>query len=155
MLLESKMKLEDEIFQKKFKNEYHKAVVNLIFTYNWMRDFQVNTLKPFDITMQQFNILRILRGQHPNPANIKLIRERMLDKMSDCSRIVEKLRIKGLIERTTCETDRRHVDVVITDKGLKVLSKLDKYNDQVESHLSSLTNKEVTELNRLLDKLRG
>ena len=155
MLLESKMKLEDEIFQKKFKSEYHKAVVNLIFTYNWMRDFQVNTLKPFDITMQQFNILRILRGQHPNPANIKLIRERMLDKMSDCSRIVEKLRIKGLIERTTCETDSRHVDVVITDKGLKVLSKLDKYNDQVESHLSSLTTKEVTELNRLLDKLRG
>ncbi len=84
------MKLEDEIFQKTFKNEYHKAVVNLIFTFNWLRDFQVNTLKPFGITMQQFNILRILRGQHPNPANIKLIRERMLDKMSDCSRIVEK-----------------------------------------------------------------
>lgn len=149
------MKLEDEIFQKKFKNEYHKAVVNLIFTFNWLRDFQVNALKPYDITMQQFNILRILRGQHPNPANIKLIRERMLDKMSDCSRIVEKLRIKGLIERTTSETDRRHVDVAITDKGLDVLSKLDKYNDEVETHLSSLSQEEVTELNRLLDKLRG
>ena len=153
--LNNDMRLEDEISQKKFKNEYHKAAVNIIYTYNWLRAFQENVLRPFDITMQQFNILRILRGQHPNPATIKLIRERMLDKMSDCSRIVEKLRVKGLIKRTTCENDRRNVDVVITDKGLEILAKLDVYNQEVEGKLSNLSEEEVITLNNLLDKLRG
>lgn len=154
MLQTENMKLEDEISQKKFKSGYHKATVNVIFTYNWLRDIMVTALKPYGITMQQYNILRILRGQHPNPANIKLIRERMLDKMSDCSRIVEKLRLKGLIERTTCEMDRRHVDVVITQEGLDLLSKADRFNKVVEDRFSSLNPDEVEELNRLLDKLR-
>ncbi len=149
------MKLEEEISQKKFRNEYHKAAVNLIFTFSWLRSYQEKIFKPKGITMQQFNILRILRGQHPNPANIKLIRERMLDRMSDCSRIVEKLRRKGLIERTVCPKDRRHVDVVITDKGLDLLSKLDPVSEEVDKYLSKLNEGEVTKLNELLDKLRG
>lgn len=149
------MKLEDEISQKKFRNEYHKAAVNLIFTFNWLRTYQEKVFKPRGITMQQFNILRILRGQYPNPANIKLIRERMLDRMSDCSRIVEKLRRKGLIERTICPKDRRHVDVVINKKGLDLLSKLDSVSEEVDKYLSRLNEEEVTKLNELLDKLRG
>jgi DNA-binding MarR family transcriptional regulator len=91
------MELEKEINQKKFRSPAHKLAVNLIYTFNWLNEYQVNLLKPFDITLQQFNVLRILRGQHPQPVNIKLIRERMLDKMSDASRIVEKLRLKKLV----------------------------------------------------------
>jgi DNA-binding MarR family transcriptional regulator len=149
------MKLEDEISQHKFRNEYHKATVNIIFTYGWVRAYQEKILKPNRITMQQFNILRILRGQHPNPANIKLIRKRMLDRMSDCSRIVEKLRIKGLIKRTICSADRRHVDVIITKKGLDLLEKLDSISEEADNYFGNLNEKEIRELNHLLDKLRN
>jgi DNA-binding MarR family transcriptional regulator len=149
------MKLEDEISQNKFRNEYHKAALNIIFTYGWVRGYQEKILKPDGITMQQFNILRILRGQHPKPANIKLIRERMLDRMSDCSRIVEKLRIKGLIKRTICSADRRHVDVIITKKGLDLLAKLDPLTEEADKYFENLNEKEISHLNYLLDKLRG
>jgi DNA-binding MarR family transcriptional regulator len=149
------MKLEDEILQKHFRNEYHKATVNVIYSYNWLVDFQVNLFKPYGITMQQYNILRILRGQYPKPATIKLIKERMLDKMSDASRIVEKLRIKGLVDRNICSGDRRNVDVCITDKGLELLSRVDKHDNEVDAKLSVLSEDEVKQLNELLDKLRG
>lgn len=149
------MKLEDEILQKHFRNEYHKATVNVIYSYNWLVDCQVKLFKPYGITMQQYNILRILRGQYPKPATIKLIKERMLDKMSDASRIVEKLRVKGLVDRTICSNDRRNVDVCITDKGLKLLSQVDKHDEEVDAKLSTLNNEEIAQLNVLLDKLRG
>lgn len=149
------MKLEDEIVQKKFQNEYHKATVNLIYTYNWLLNYQVGYLKPYDVTLQQYNILRILRGQYPKPATIKLIKERMLDKMSDASRIVEKLRIKGLAERNICAADRRNVDVFITEKGLELLTRLDPYVDEMNKRLSNLNENEIKKLNDLLDKLRG
>jgi DNA-binding MarR family transcriptional regulator len=141
--------------QKHFRNEYHKAAVNVIFSYNWLVDYQVKLFKPYGITMQQYNILRILRGQQPNPATIKLIKERMLDKMSDASRIVEKLRLKGLVDRNICPNDRRNVDVCITEKGLGLLSQLDKYDDEIDAKLSTLKKEEITQLNDLLDKLRG
>jgi DNA-binding MarR family transcriptional regulator len=149
------MKLEDEILQKHFRNEYHKATVNVIFSYNWLVDYQAKLFKPYGITMQQYNILRILRGQHPNPATIKLIKERMLDKMSDASRIVEKLRLKGLVDRNICPNDRRNVDVCITEKGLELLAQLDKHDDETDAKLATLNKEEITQLNRLLDKLRG
>ena len=149
------MKLEDEISQKRFQNEYHKATVNIIYSYNWLVNYQIQILKPYNITLQQFNILRILRGQHPNPATIKLIKERMLDKMSDASRIVEKLRVKGLVDRNICPSDRRNVDVLITEKGLELLSKLDNYSEEMNNRLSSLDENEIKNLNNLLDKLRG
>jgi DNA-binding MarR family transcriptional regulator len=149
------MKLEDEILQKHFRNEYHKATVNVIYSYNWLVDYQVKLFKPYGITMQQYNILRILRGQYPKPATIKLIKERMLDKMSDASRIVEKLRVKGLVERNICSNDRRNVDVCITQKGLELLSQVDKHDEEVDTKLSTLSEDEVKQLNELLDKLRG
>ncbi len=149
------MKIEEEIQQKKFNDEYHKAIVNLHFTCNWLISNQINILKPFGITLQQFNILRILRGQYPKPATIKLLRERMLDKMSDCSRIVEKLRQKKLVERCLCKTDRRNVDVIITQEGLNILQKLDEILNGFNKNIIKLNNKEVKQLNNLLDKLRG
>lgn len=149
------MKLEEEIVQKKFRNEAHKLSVNIIYTYNWLQTLQAGMMKKHGITGQQFNILRILRGQHPQPASIKLLKERMLDKMSDASRIVEKLRLKGLVERFTCEEDRRACDVFITDKGLQLLAQVDAENDQADKTLSHLTETEQQQLNTLLDKLRG
>lgn len=149
------MKLEEEISQKHFRNEYHKAAVNVVYTFNWLNNHNVSFFKPLGITPQQFNILRILRGQHPNPATIKLIKERMLDKMSDASRIVEKLRVKGLVERNICSHDRRNVDVCITQKGLDLLSQIDMRNDESDQKLSALTPEEIKQLNDLLDKLRG
>jgi DNA-binding MarR family transcriptional regulator len=149
------MKLEDEIVQKKFKSEYQKVIINIVYTNNWINRFFFEELKPFKITSQQYNILRILRGQYPKPASIKLIKERMLDKMSDASRIVEKLRIKQLVKRELCENDRRNVDVIITDKGLHLLKELDVIEDRSKKYLSSLNEKEVAQLNKLLDKMRG
>ena len=148
------MGLEDEIGQKKFRNEAHKLGVNLIYTFNWLNTFNTDFLKPHKITSQQFNVLRILRGQHPNPASVKLIRERMLDKMSDASRIVEKLRVKGFIERKISNDDRRVCDVIITEKGMSLLDKIDLDNDSVDSTFSSLSQSEQKQMNLLLDKLR-
>lgn len=149
-----KMKLEDEISQKKFNSEYHKAALNIIYTSNWLTSQHSSMLKPHDITQQQFNILRILRGQHPQPASVKLLKERMLDKMSDASRLVEKLRLKGLLERKVCKDDRRNVDVIITQKGLDLLASLDHF-DNFFSKIISLKENEVVQLNGLLDKVRG
>ena len=149
------MKLEEEITQTKFRCEAHKLGVNLVFTYNWLDAFHSRFFKKYGITMQQFNILRILRGQHPGPATIKLLKERMLDKMSDASRIVEKLRVKGLVERNICPNDRRHCDVVISEKGLELLADIDKENATIDSVFSNLSEDEKRSLNGLLDKLRG
>lgn len=149
------MELEKEILQQEFRNKYHKAAVNIIYTYNWLVENHVKMLKPYGITIQQFNILRILRGQYPNTANLKLIKKRMLDKMSDVSRLVEKLRAKGLVDRTICSSDRRHVDVIITPKGLNLLSETDKLNEKLDNFLSRLNESEITILNNYLDKLRN
>lgn len=149
------MELEKEINQKKFRNEAHKLGVNLIYTFNWLNHIQSDFLKPSGITSQQFNVLRILRGQNPNPASVKLIRERMLDKMSDASRIVEKLRLKSFVERVTSAADRRECEVYITQKGLDLLAEIDKENDKQDKVFSNLSKEEIHQLNILLDKLRG
>ena len=149
------MELEKEINQKKFRNESHKLMVNIIYTFNWLNGQQSDFLKPFDITYQQFNVLRILRGQQMQPASIKLIRERMLDKMSDASRIVEKLRMKGLVERHICQHDRRSCQVFITQKGMDLLTEIDKNEAQQTDSMIALSEPEKQQLNLLLDKLRG
>jgi len=149
------MKLEDEIKQKKFKNEYHKLAVNLIYTHGWLLNHQSQFFKKFQITGAQYNILRILRGQHPNPASINLLKERMLDKMSDTSRLVERLRQKGLVEREVCPNDRRKVEVVITEKGMELLKSMDNMEDHFEIIFKNLKTNEAQLLNEYLDKLRG
>ncbi|MDQ3072370.1 MAG: MarR family transcriptional regulator [Bacteroidota bacterium] len=147
------MELEKEIKQKKFRSETHKAVINIIFTASWINSHNARLLKPYDISSQQFNILRILRGQHPNPVNIRLLQERMLDKMSNASRLVEKLKQKDYVDRTENLIDRRQADVVINEKGLVLLKKLDGEFDKAEGQYN-LSGQEAKELNRLLDKMR-
>lgn len=150
------MKLEDEIKQvKAFSNEYSKAMVNLIYTYNWFDSFAKVFFQEYDITSQQFNILRILKGQHPKPSTINLLKERMLDKMCDASRLVERLRIKGLVERSKASTDKRAVDILITKKGEQLLAKIAVKFPTFEEKFKTLTEEEVADLNKLLDKLRG
>jgi len=149
------MKLEEEIAQRKFRNERHKLAVNILYTYGWLTALHTQIFRKQGITSQQFNVLRILRGQHPKPTTIKLIRNRMLDKMSDASRIVEKLRQKGLVVRHISDHDRRHADVFITKKGLKILSALDKCDKLFDNHTEKLSLKETGALNNLLDKMRG
>ena len=149
------MKLEDEIKQETFRNENQKLAVNIIFTHGWLSNHQSEIFGKFDITGTQYNILRILRGQHPSPVSINILKERMLDKMCDASRLVERLRKKGWLERETCEEDRRKVNVLITGKGLELLEKLDEYNDAFDNLFTNLTDNEVKQLNNLLDKFRG
>lgn len=149
------MKLEDEIQQKKFKNDTQKLAINLTYTHNWLNAHYNSFFRKSDITVQQFNVLRILRGQYPNPCSVKLIKERMLDRMSDASRIVDKLKAKELLDRRECPLDRRSVDVMITEKGLELLKSLDSMDENFKDVFSSLTEDEVKTLNHLLDKLRG
>jgi DNA-binding MarR family transcriptional regulator len=148
------MKLEEEIKQSKFRNEYHKLAVNVIYTYGWLSNLQTQLFTDYHITSNQYNILRILRGQYPNPATINLLKERMLDKMSDASRLVERLRVKGLVKRDLSSHDRRRVDVIITEKGLKLLSEMDKLNEKSDAIFKNLSLSEAKKLNDLLDKLR-
>jgi DNA-binding MarR family transcriptional regulator len=147
------MSLEKDINQAKFRNDYQKAVVNVVFTYNWLTEKLKRVFEREDLTMQQFNILRILRGSH-TPLSTLQIRDRMLDKMSDTSRIVDRLIIKGLVKKVICKTDKRLVDVTITDKGKKILLLLDKAEDEMDAIISDLSAAEVKTLNKLLDKMR-
>jgi DNA-binding MarR family transcriptional regulator len=149
------MKLEDEIKQKKFRNEYHKLAVNIFYTHGWLINHYAAFLKKCGITSAQYNILRILRGQYPKPASVNLLKERMLDKMSDASRLVERLKQKDLVDREICPDDRRRVEVVITNKGLKLLEDIDKRDDEADQLFSKLTSSEAKTINKLLDKMRG
>jgi len=149
------MKIEDEIKQKKFATETQKLIVNLMFTSNWLTNLNAQFLKPFGITPQQYNLLRILRGQYPDAATVNLLQERMLDKMSNASRLVEKLRVKGLVNRCVSKSDRRAVDVIITRNGLDILKEIDTLNKNFEAKFQTLTPDEMKKANELLDKLRG
>ncbi|MDQ3022201.1 MAG: MarR family transcriptional regulator [Bacteroidota bacterium] len=149
------MRLEDEIKQQSFRSEYHKLVVNMFFTGSWLNFRSFEMLKPFKLTPQQFNILRILKGQFPNPATVNLLIERMLDKMSNASRIVDRLVAKKLVERKTCIKDRRCVDVRITEKGITLLEKIAENESKFEKQFSNLSIAEAKKINTLLDKLRG
>lgn len=148
------MGIEQDIHQAKFRNEYQKASINLIYTYNWLTERTKAFFATEDITPQQFNILRILRGSFPQPLSTLQIRDRMLDKMSDTSRIVDRLIAKGLVKKAICKTDRRLVDVMITDKGKKLLERLDIRQDEMDNTLNNLTKKEALLLSELLDKIR-
>jgi DNA-binding MarR family transcriptional regulator len=148
------MKLEEEIAQQKFAGEQQKAMINLLFTYHWAVSKMKSDFKPYDITMQQFNILRILRGQMPNPCTINILKERMLDKMCDASRMVDRLLQKGFIERCVNKKDRRAVDIKISTQGLDLLAKFDEITDP-NKLFSALTDLEAKTLNQLLDKVRS
>jgi len=147
------MSLDKDINSSKFRNEFHKAIINIIFTNNWIMERSKEIFERGDVTSQQYNILRILRGAK-EPLSTLQIRQRMLDKMSDTSRIVDRLLKKELVKKVVCITDKRLVDVTITQKGLDLLIELDKYNDELDNMLSSISEEEVCKLNQLLDKIR-
>lgn len=147
------MSLEKDINQLKFRNEFQKASINIIFTFNWMAEKTKAIFEREGLTSQQFNILRILRGAGA-PLSTLQIRQRMLDKMSDTSRIVDRLIIKGLVKKAVSKTDKRLVDVSITDKGKKVLAKLDKCEDQMDAVIKTISEAEAKTLNSILDKMR-
>ena len=130
-------------------------MINLLFTYGWAIEKIKNFLSQEDITHQQYNILRILRGSHPKPLSTLQIRERMLDKMSDTSRIVDRLVLKELVEKRICLKDKRLVDVTITEKGLDLLKRLDGAAEEMDAVMNNITEKEAEELNSLLDRLRS
>lgn len=151
------MSIETDIKQATpFKTPYHRVMVNLMYTSNWVAGSQMRVLKPFGLTLQQYNVLRILRGQYPNPVKVSDITERMLDKMSNASRLVDKLVAKQLVLRTECPSDRRAVDVVITDPGMALLTRLDVHQTKWDvMQGSKLTETEAIHLSQLLDRLRS
>ncbi len=148
------MSIEKDIQQKAaFRNEHHKAVVNIIYSSNWLHEKVKLLLDTEDITNQQYNILRILRGSK-HPLSTLQLRERMLDKMSDTSRIVDRMVKKDLVQKTTRASDKRLVDVVVTEIGLALLERLDQKNYLIDDILDGLTESEAIILNELLDKMR-
>lgn len=149
------MKIEDEIQQKEFSSPMQKTLINIIYTANWLNLKFTQSLKHYDLSLPQFNVLRILRGQKGCPETVNGITERMLDKSSNASRLVDKLKAKELVERRECPNDRRAVDVLITEKGLALLKELDKEVGHLESSLTQLDENEMNMLNQILDKLRN
>jgi len=149
------MSLEEDIRQEKFISEYQKAAINILYTGSWLYNINASYMKKFGITPEQFNVLRILRGSAPKPMMLAEITERMIDKNSNCTRLVEKLRQKGLVNREICENNRRQVDISITDKGQTLLKKIDSSQPSWLESMTNISKMEAKELNRILDKLRG
>lgn len=147
------MTLENEL-KTEFRNAYQKTRLNVHFTHNFLSNKVQEMFKLFGLSSSQFNVLRILRGQHPETASIGLIKERMLDKSSDVSRIVDRLVVKKLIHRHECALDRRQKDVIINQKGLDLLLKMDVSENKLDKQLKHMSAKELEQLNLLLDKLR-
>lgn len=147
------MSIDKDINQTKFRNEKQKVVINIIYTSNWINEKIKAVLDNEGITLQQFNILRILRGAG-KPISTLQIRQRMLDKMSDTSRIVDRLLVKALVKKIICPADKRMVDVTITGKGKKLLEKLDAFELKMDEVAGSLTEADAKTMNKLLDKMR-
>lgn len=149
------MQIEQALKHKKFKNEYHKLRVNLLYSAGWLGNEIKGFLAPYDITQKQFNILRILRGQYPDDMGITImeIRERMVDKMSDASRIVDRIYKKDLIGKKPCIKDKRHTRVWITEKGMALLADIDTQMPQMDT-IFNLTEEQAQTLNCMLEEMR-
>lgn len=149
------MSIETDIKQKKFRSPYQRLAINLTYTSNWLVYKQLELFKEHDVTTQQYNVLRILRGQQGNPIKVSEIMDRMLDKNSNTSRLIDKLLLKGLAKRSSCPKDRRAVDVVITEEGLDLLAKMDPALEEWEQSLSaSITPEEAELISNLMDRMR-
>lgn len=147
------MGIEQDIQQPNFRNEFQKMGINLLFTANWLNEQISKILAEEGVTQQQYNILRILRGS-ATPLSTLKIRERMLDKMSDTSRIVDRLIAKELVLKNTCEKDKRLVDITLSPKGLELVDQLDQFNDRIDALLKGINESEAKTMNQILDKIR-
>jgi len=149
------MRFEDAIKIEKVENPSKRAIMNVYYTGYWLSDRLNEQLKPFGVSEQQFNVLKVLRDHKNNGSNLCDIQERMMHKMSNATRLVEKLRLKGLVTRETCEENRRRVDIKVTDKGLKLMANIENKLAQFNCGFDNkLTKEEYTQLAELLDKLR-
>ncbi len=149
------MKIEEEI-KGHFRNEYHRGFINLLYTVNQLNYQFEKDLKKHGLTPQQYNILRVLQGFRSQcPVSIGFLKERMLDKNSDVSRLVDKLFRKGLVERKENKTNRRQKEIDITRKGIRLLIDIKEFERKIDTLLLNLTEDEVGQLNQLLDKIRG
>ncbi|MCO5249273.1 MAG: MarR family transcriptional regulator [Chitinophagales bacterium] len=149
------MKIGEAIKQESFSDLYIQTEINVLYTAGWISNWNHKFYKQYDISQQQYNVLRILRGQHPKSAMLSLISERMIDKMSNATRLVEKLRLKNLVNRKTNPHNRRCVNISITQKGLDLLKEIDNQMNIVTQKYKTLTEEEAILLNDLLDKMRG
>lgn len=150
------MQVHKEILQKKAMSEYQQTYLNLLYTSSWLHLQSTKLLKRYSVSPQQYNILRILQNLHPKPATVKLLTEQMTDKMSNASRLVEKLKQKGLVEREACDEDRRRVDVSLTSKGLELLEKTALLVDEnIEANMRNLSAEQTALLNDLLNQLHS
>jgi len=149
------MRIEDEIKQKQFNSEYEKLLINLIFTSNWLACLQQRHFKPFGITPQQYNVLRILKGQFPNPASVGMVQSRMLDRSSNITRLVDKLIDKKLVSRCENPDNRRMQELRITESGLTFLDEIKKQESTLNTFADKLSEVEAQQVNQLLDRLRG
>ena len=154
-LYSTMVKLKDEIKQTRFRNTHQEAAINILFTSGWLFNKQKDFFKPYGITGQQFNVLSILRGQHPAKTSGAEIKSRMLDKNSDVSRILDRLLLKKLIIKNQCPNDKRAADIEISQAGLNLLATIDSNINALDVALANLTEEEAAQLSRLLDKARG
>jgi len=148
------MGISEDLKQSNFQSEAQKAIVNAIYTGNWIVQKQQELLKPFGLTVQQYNVLRILKGQQGNPMTVLAITERMFDKMSNASRLVDKLLEKKLVLRRECPQDRRAVDILILPAGLDLLKEVDQVQQDWGKHFDALGVKRLEEMNQILDEFR-
>jgi DNA-binding MarR family transcriptional regulator len=149
------VKLEIAIQSNKFKNEIHKASLNILYTAWWLKTVLAKDLKEFGLTHEQYNVLRILKGKHPQQMCVKDIASRMIEKNSNIPRIVDRLQVKKLVKRAQGEIDGRHTVISLTQAGLSILeSSTQLFNKQFEEALTSISNDEAKTLNWLLEKLR-
>lgn len=150
------MRLEEVLKMDRFASAWHKALLEVMYTGEWLNLNIDRILKPFGLSHQQYNVLRILKGQYPQPVNLFEIQERMISRMSNATRLVEKLRLKGLVTRKTCEENRRRVEITITKKGLEALEEITpKVSDHESQVTKAISEKEAMQLSEILEKIRS
>ena len=148
------MKIEDVLKTNKFNDEVHKATLNILYTSYWMRDNVSSTMKEIGITSEQFNILRILKGKHPEAMCVKDIASRMIEKSSNVPRILDRLVAKELVMRTTSKEDKRETIISLTDIGMQTLQRANEELAAINKKTIGINNEEAAVLNQLLEKLR-
>jgi len=147
--------LEEELKQRRYVNIHQKAHLNVLFSANWLITQTKEVLKPYDITHQQFNVLKILKGKYPNTCAVHDIKEVMIDRGPDLTRLLNRLIKKGYVTRNVCEENRRKLDIAITEEGIKLIKEIDpKLKKQFIDH-PVISEEEANELNRILDKMRS
>ena len=149
------MKLEDAIKSNKFRDEGHKASLNILYTAWWLKTGFSSSLKELGLTSEQFNVMRILKGKHPEEMCVKDIGSRMIEKSSNVPRIIDRLVDKKWVKRSPSKEDKRETLIALTDKGMKQLAEASKTMDEVSQKIIGISNEEALQLNTLLEKLRS